>query len=310
MKTNQSDPDNLYSDDYNNHNYINNELASTLTDISLAFLLGVLILCTIIGNVFVIIAILMEKNLRTVSNYLVLSLAIADLMVACMVMPFGAVYIVSGGWNLGSELCDMWTCADVLCCTASILHLLAIAIDRYWAVTNINYIHNRSPRRIVALIVAIWTIAVVISIAPILGWKDPDYERRLLIDKKCLISQDVIYQVVATFATFYGPLVLILLLYWRIYQVSLFIQDESVHDNNIIITCFLFAPRITLAEVFAIKDEQLSILLHEMREYDLFTLFFLCIGFYFYFKLLKALNQCLLYKRKIIISINNVHLLS
>lgn len=214
MKINQSHSDNLYNDSEVS------DLSDTLSDIGLAFLLGALIFITIVGNVLVIIAILMEKNLRTVSNYLVLSLAIADLMVACMVMPLGAVYIVSGGWNLPAELCDVWTSADVLCCTASILHLLAIAIDRYWAVTNINYIHNRSPKRIVTLIAAIWSIAVIISVAPILGWKDPDYERRLAIDKKCLISQDVIYQVVATFATFYGPLVLILLLYWRIYQVS------------------------------------------------------------------------------------------
>lgn len=237
MKNNQSDSGNFYLD------YDLLQLTDTLLDISLAFVLGVLILCTVIGNFFVIIAILMEKNLRTVSNYLVLSLAIADLMVACMVMPFGAVYIVAGGWNMGSELCDLWTSADVLCCTASILHLLAIAIDRYWAVTNLNYIHNRSSKRIVSLIVAIWTIAVGISIAPILGMKDPDYDRRLSVDKKCLISQNVIYQVLATFATFYGPLVFILLLYWRIYQVSRSLLYESITGVYFRSTRYEFSSR-------------------------------------------------------------------
>lgn len=38
---------------------------------------------------------------------------------------------ISEGWVLGPELCDMWTASDVLCCTASILHLVAIALDRY-----------------------------------------------------------------------------------------------------------------------------------------------------------------------------------
>ena len=33
-------------------------------------------------------------------------------------------------WVFGPFLCDMWTSSDVLCCTASILHLLAIALDR------------------------------------------------------------------------------------------------------------------------------------------------------------------------------------
>jgi 5-hydroxytryptamine receptor 1 len=84
-----------------------------------------------IGNVFVIAAILLEKNLQSVANYLILSLAVADLLVACLVMPLSAVYEISREWKLGPELCDMWTSSDVLCCTASILHLVAIALDRY-----------------------------------------------------------------------------------------------------------------------------------------------------------------------------------
>ncbi|XP_026679498.1 5-hydroxytryptamine receptor-like [Diaphorina citri] len=95
-----------------------------------AFVLGVIILSTVIGNVFVIAAILLERNLQNVANYLILSLAVADLLVACLVMPLGAVYEVSRQWTLGPELCDMWTSSDVLCCTASILHLVAIALDR------------------------------------------------------------------------------------------------------------------------------------------------------------------------------------
>lgn len=48
-----------------------------------------------IGNVFVIAAIILERNLQNVANYLVASLAVADLFVACLVMPLGAVYEVS-----------------------------------------------------------------------------------------------------------------------------------------------------------------------------------------------------------------------
>ncbi|EDS36296.1 5HT-dro2A receptor [Culex quinquefasciatus] len=81
-------------------------------------------------NVFVIAAILLERNLQSVANHLILSLAVADLLVACLVMPLGAVYEVSKEWRLGADLCDMWTSSDVLCCTASILHLVAIALDR------------------------------------------------------------------------------------------------------------------------------------------------------------------------------------
>lgn len=58
-------------------------------------ILGLMILITVIGNVFVIAAIILERNLQNVANYLVASLAVADLFVACLVMPLGAVYEVS-----------------------------------------------------------------------------------------------------------------------------------------------------------------------------------------------------------------------
>ncbi|XP_017014444.2 5-hydroxytryptamine receptor 2A isoform X1 [Drosophila takahashii] len=182
-------------------------------------LLGLMILVTIIGNVFVIAAIILERNLQNVANYLVASLAVADLFVACLVMPLGAVYEISQGWILGPELCDIWTSCDVLCCTASILHLVAIAVDRYWAVTNIDYIHSRTSNRVFMMIFCVWTAAVIVSLAPQFGWKDPDYLQRIE-QQKCMVSQDVSYQVFATCSTFYVPLMVILALYWKIYQTA------------------------------------------------------------------------------------------
>ncbi|XP_076285604.1 serotonin receptor [Lasioglossum baleicum] len=184
-----------------------------------ALVLGLLILVTVVGNLFVIAAILLERNLQSVANYLIVSLAVADLMVACLVMPFGAVYEINSRWSLGPELCDMWTSSDVLCCTASILHLVAIAVDRYWAVTDINYIQARNPRRIGILIITVWVVSLGISLAPQLGWKDPGYLDRIS-DGTCLVSQDPAYQIFATCATFYVPLLVILFLYWRIFQAA------------------------------------------------------------------------------------------
>ncbi|XP_064456563.1 5-hydroxytryptamine receptor 2B-like [Ornithodoros turicata] len=188
--------------------------------ITVSILLSLVIVATVIGNIFVMAAILMERNLRTVSNYLVLSLAVADLMVACLVMPLGAVYEVTQEWVLAPELCDVWTCCDVLCCTASILHLLAIAVDRYWAVTCVDYVRRRDVRKVGIMILLVWSVAFVVSIAPIFGWKDDDFHRRVLNDKTCLVSQDVAYQIFATCSSFYVPLIMILLLYWRIFKVA------------------------------------------------------------------------------------------
>ncbi|KYN04125.1 5-hydroxytryptamine receptor [Cyphomyrmex costatus] len=185
----------------------------------LLFLLLTMVHVFVAGNLFVIAAILLERNLQSVANYLIVSLAVADLMVACLVMPLGAVYEINSGWSLGPELCDMWTSSDVLCCTASILHLVAIAVDRYWAVTDINYIQARNPRRIGILIITVWVVSLGISLAPQLGWKDPDYLVRIA-QGTCLVSQDPAYQIFATCATFYVPLLVILFLYWRIFQAA------------------------------------------------------------------------------------------
>lgn len=93
------------------------ELQINWPNFALALILIMLMLTTAIGNLFVIVAILIERNLRTIGNYLVLSLAIADLLVACLVMPLAGIYQILESWTLGVLLCDIWTSADVFCCT-------------------------------------------------------------------------------------------------------------------------------------------------------------------------------------------------
>ncbi|SPP73651.1 5-hydroxytryptamine receptor 2B [Drosophila guanche] len=204
--------------------------------IAMAVVLGLMILVTIIGNVFVIAAIILERNLQNVANYLVASLAVADLFVACLVMPLGAVYEISNGWILGPELCDIWTSCDVLCCTASILHLVAIAADRYWTVTNIDYNNLRTPRRVFMMIFCVWFAALIVSLAPQFGWKDPDYLKRIE-EQHCMVSQDVAYQIFATCCTFYVPLLVILFLYWKIYIIARKrIQRRTQKSFNVTLT--------------------------------------------------------------------------
>nr|KAF7423574.1 hypothetical protein H0235_008857 [Vespula pensylvanica] len=101
--------------------------------------------------------------------------------------------LINSRWSLGPELCDIWTSSDVLCCTASILHLVAIAVDRYWAVTDLNYTQGRSPKKIGFLIAMVWIVSLGISMAPHFGWKDPDYLERIA-EGECLVSQDPAYQ--------------------------------------------------------------------------------------------------------------------
>ena len=211
--TNQSD----YMDS-NATPELNLEPYSTAHLLITSIILGTMILSTIIGNVFVIAAIILERNLHNVGNYLIVSLSVADLMVAALVMPLAAVKEVSKVWFLGSEICDMWSSFDVLCCTSSILHLVAIALDRYWAVTQVDYIHNRSAKRILVMIALCWLIGMSISIPPLFGWKDSENDPD--VSGMCLISQDWGYTIFSTVGAFYLPLFFMLFIYVKVFRAA------------------------------------------------------------------------------------------
>lgn len=180
--------------------------------------LGVMILATIIGNVFVIAAIILERNLHSVANYLIASLAVADLMVAALVMPLAAVKELSMQWFMVPEMCNTWIFVDVLCCTSSILHLVAVALDRYWAVTRVDYIKNRSAKRILGMIALSWSMSVCISLPPLVGWKDETAVPEANVE--CLISQDWGYTVFSTVGAFYLPSFFMLIIYMKIYKTA------------------------------------------------------------------------------------------
>ncbi|KRX23289.1 5-hydroxytryptamine receptor [Trichinella nelsoni] len=183
-------------------------------------ILAVIVATTVVGNALVIIAILTERSLQRVQYYLILSLAVADELVGTVVSPLAFHYDMTNRWTLGLLMCDFWIFFDVLSCSASILNLVVIALDRYWSVSDVAYVQRRNRSRIMAMIALVWLTALLISIPPVFGWKDSRFADRVLHQHVCLISQDLTYQIFSTVAAFYAPLFLLMLLYWRIYVVA------------------------------------------------------------------------------------------
>lgn len=94
-------------------------------------ILSLITLLTIAGNCLVVISVCFVKKLRQPSNYLIVSLALADLSVAIAVMPFVSVTdLIGGKWIFGHFFCNVFIAMDVMCCTASIMTLCVISIDR------------------------------------------------------------------------------------------------------------------------------------------------------------------------------------
>ncbi|XP_022669321.1 probable G-protein coupled receptor No9 [Varroa jacobsoni] len=129
----------------------------------------------IFGNLLIIAAVLASNKLRTVTNYFVISLAVADLLVGLTVMPYSITLEVFQAWPFGSHFCKIWLAVDVWLCTSSILNLCAISVDRYLAITRpIRYRSLMSSKRAHLLIVLVWVTAFLICFPPLVGWNDLD----------------------------------------------------------------------------------------------------------------------------------------
>ena len=69
--------------------------------------------------------------------------------------------------------CSIWLAVDVWMCTASILHLVVISLDRYIAVTQpMKYPNLMTSKKAKLLITGAWILSFVICFPPLVGWTD------------------------------------------------------------------------------------------------------------------------------------------
>ncbi|VDN57041.1 unnamed protein product [Dracunculus medinensis] len=149
----------------------------------LSFLLVLLPATAIFGNVLVIVAVYKERTLKTVTNLLIVSLAVSDFLVALCVMSFAIYFelhnliycksfqLNSFVWNLGPIFCNIYLAADVSCSTASILNLFAISLDRYIAISYpIKYAQYGTKRTRAHMFIAfVWGLSIAVGLPILLG---------------------------------------------------------------------------------------------------------------------------------------------
>uniref|UniRef100_A0A3Q3XHQ0 Alpha-2A adrenergic receptor n=1 Tax=Mola mola TaxID=94237 RepID=A0A3Q3XHQ0_MOLML len=183
----------------------------------LTALVAIMILLTVFGNVLVVIAVFTSRALRAPQNLFLVSLASADILVATLVMPFSLANELMGYWYFGEVWCEIYLALDVLFCTASIAHLCAISLDRYWSITQaIEYNLKRTPRRIKCIIFIVWVIAAVISFPPLITLEKENSEE----GPNCKINNDKWYVISSCIGSFFLPCVIMVLVYVRIYQIA------------------------------------------------------------------------------------------
>ncbi|XP_045693772.1 5-hydroxytryptamine receptor 5A [Phyllostomus hastatus] len=181
--------------------------------------LGCLVAATFAWNLLVLATIARVRTFHRVPHNLVASLAISDVLVAALVMPLSLVHELAGRhWHLGERLCQVWVACDVLCCTASIWNVTAIALDRYWSITrHLDYTLRVRRRVCAALLVVTWVVSAVISLAPLaFGWGELYSES----EQVCQVSRELSYTLFSTVSAFFLPLSVVLFVYCRIYRAA------------------------------------------------------------------------------------------
>ncbi|XP_015436279.1 PREDICTED: 5-hydroxytryptamine receptor 2C-like [Dufourea novaeangliae] len=117
-----------------------------------------------LGNILVCLAVVLDRRLHNVTNYFLLSLAVADLLVSLFVMPLGAIQGFLGYWPLGVLWCNVYVTCDVLACSASIMHMCFISLGRYLGIRNPLRTRHTSTKRMVGFkIAAVWLLAMLVS---------------------------------------------------------------------------------------------------------------------------------------------------
>lgn len=183
----------------------------------LGMVLVVFVVFGVLGNILVILSVLCHHHWRSVTHYFIANLAAADLLLSSAVLPFSATSEALGRWVFGRPFCNVWAALDVLCCTASILSLCVISIDRYLAVSYpLRYPAIATGRRGLTAVAALWGLSAVISVGPLFGWKEPDPED----ESVCRITEEPGYALFSALGSFYIPLAIILAMYCRVYNVA------------------------------------------------------------------------------------------
>ncbi|EFO82140.1 CRE-DOP-1 protein [Caenorhabditis remanei] len=198
-------------------------------------LFSILIILALFGNLLVCAAILWDRSLRKQpENLFLVSLAVSDLLVSVLVMVFAAVNDILGYWPFGQFYCQFWISFDITTCTASILNLCAISLDRYWHISRpMVYIRYCNRRRINYVIVLVWLISAGIGAAP-LGF---DFGSKVTINTfvsdgrsinnltyfsltglpVCEMRLPLPYAISSSMASFFLPAMVMVILYTKLY---------------------------------------------------------------------------------------------
>lgn len=210
-----------------------------------ASIMGSIIIVSIFGNLLVIVSVMRHRKLRIITNYYVISLALADMLVAMFAMTFNFSVQIFERWLFGYFMCDVWNSLDVYFSTSSILHLCCISVDRYYAIVKPLKYNIHMTKRVVALMILnTWVSPALLSFVPIfMGWYTTEDNQvfRELHPEVCEFRVNKVYGVISSSISFWIPAAIMIYMYLAIFREANKQEKEMynrhgaallLHQNN------------------------------------------------------------------------------
>nr|XP_046244590.1 trace amine-associated receptor 1-like [Scatophagus argus] len=205
--------------------------------ITLYIILGVTVFLTVCGNLLVIVSVAYFKQLHTPTNYLILSLAVSDLLLGLLVMFPSMIRCIESCWYFGDLFCKVYLSSDIMLCTASILNLSFISLDRHYAVCQpLLYRRKISVTVVLIMIVLSWSISALIGFGMVFLklniWGIEDfYNNHIACEGGCVLFQSGLSSTVSSVLSFYIPGLIMLGVYLKIFIVAQR-QLRSIQKTN------------------------------------------------------------------------------
>ncbi|XP_067289496.1 trace amine-associated receptor 13c-like [Pseudorasbora parva] len=176
---------------------------------------------TVFLNLLVIISISHFKKLHTPTNLIILSLAVADMLVGLM-MPVDAIKLIETCWYFGETLCDLFMIIMGLLISTSICNLVLVAVDRYVAVCHpLLYPQTITTTKTVISICLSWFCSSTYNIGYLISGRYFESSQRPdVCYGTCYLVISFPWTYIDLFFSFLLPCTLIIILYVRIFYVA------------------------------------------------------------------------------------------